>query len=320
MRARPRYALVLAESAIAIAAELSESKYSAAALHEWRGEAWKEQANALYHLGRFDEAWTAIGHAELEYGGLKHAGIGQVAVMYIRALVLYDKEEYEEAARLAELSAAAALHLGSVDRYMRAQHLHGMIRYRNNDIPGAVERFTEVLRYGEEQRSAPWIGRESLTLGNCHLLLGNLRDARDYLLTALRTFKSVRFDAEIARTELGFARLLFAEGARNDAIVRMRKCISDLVSFGMATDAAIAAVYLAEMMDATGRRKEIPKVLTGVVQTLARAGKITTALTALAYLRETAKRGSITPEVGAHVRQFIGRTEYQHELLFIPPV
>ncbi|HEV8435399.1 MAG TPA: hypothetical protein VGR95_18465 [Thermoanaerobaculia bacterium] len=315
----PRYALVLAESAVAIAAMLPESAYPAAALHEWRGEAWKEQANALHHLGRFDEAWTAIGNAEIEYGGLKHAGIGQVAVTYIRAVLLYEKEEYEAAASLAEASSAAALHLGSIDRYMRAQHLHGHIHYRNGDIAGAIERFSGVLRYGEAQGSAVWIGRESLALGNCYLLLGQLREARDSLLNALRSFKSLRFEAEIARTDLGFARLLFAEGARNDAIVRMRKCIADLISFRMVTDAAIGAVYLAEMLDATGRRREVPKVLTGVIQTLARAGKITTALTALAYLRETAKRRGITLEVASHVRQFINRTEYQHQLLFVPP-
>lgn len=315
----PRYALVLAEAAIAIAAELLPSLYPAAALHEWRGEAWKEQANALRHLGRFEEAWAALDQAEIEYDSLKHAGIGKVAVSYLRALLLYEKEEFEPATRLAEASAAAALHLGSVDRYMRAQHLHGLILYRKNDIDGAIERFRGVLRYGESERSAIWIGRESLTVGNCHLLLGQLPEARDYLLNALRTFKTLKLDAEVSRTELAIARLLFAEGARNDAIVRLRKCMSDLASFAMVTDAAIAAVYLAEMMDAVGRRREVPKLLTGVVQTLVRGGKITTALTALAYLRETAKRGNIPPEVASHVRRFIGRTQYQPELLFVPP-
>jgi hypothetical protein len=56
-----------------------------------------------------------------------------------------------------------------------------------------------------------------------------------------------------------------------------------------------------------------------MVQTFAKAGKITGALMALAYLQDAAKMGRMTSKVAAHVRRFIGRAEHQPELLFVPP-
>jgi tetratricopeptide (TPR) repeat protein len=315
----PRYALVLADAAIGIAAVLPERAYPAAALHEWRGEAWKEQANALHHLGRFDEALTALDNAENEYRQLTHFGLGQVAVMYVRALVLFEQERFEAAERLAAESGSAALHLGSIDRYMRARHLQGQILFYKPDIPGATVLFEEVLRYGEAHGSSIWIARESLTLGNCWLEVMDLDRTRMYLLEALRRFKVLKLDAEVTRTEWALARLLFAEGAPNEAISRLRKCIADLTRFQMLTDAAIASVHLAEMLNATDQKREIPKLLKGMVRTFASAGKTTGALMALAYLKDAAVAGTMTAEVAAHVRRFIGRAEHQPELLFAPP-
>ncbi|HEY2325486.1 MAG TPA: hypothetical protein VGJ82_21690 [Thermoanaerobaculia bacterium] len=315
----PRYALVLADAAVGIAAVLPDAAYPAAALHEWRGEAWKEQANALHQLGRFEEAWVALDHAEAEYRGLKHEGIGHVAVTYIRAVLLYEQERFDGAAELAERSAISALHLGSMDRFMRAQHMHGVILHGKGDVRGAIDRFRTVLQYGKTHNSKIWIARESLALGNCHLLLGALPEARDYLLGALRLFKELGLGAYVARTEFALARLLFDEGAQNDAILRGRKSIADLTTFGIFTDAAIASVYLAEMLSAVGRTREIRKLLNGVVQTFVKAGKVSSALMALAYLRDAAKADRVTHEVAEHVRRFIGRAEHQPELLFEPP-
>jgi tetratricopeptide (TPR) repeat protein len=315
----PRYALVIADAAIGIAAELPENAYPASALHEWRGEAWKEQANALHHLGRFPEALTALDNAEDELTQLRHLGLGQVAVMYVRALVLFEQERFDEAERLAVASGSAALHLGSTDRYMRALHLQGQILFYKPDINAAAARFEEVLRYGQQQGSSIWIARESLTLGNCWIEVGDLDRARRDLLEALRRFKALRLDAEMTRTEWAMARLLFAEGAPNEAISRLRKCIADLTRYQMLTDAAIATVHLAEMLNATDQRREIPKLLKGMVKTFVSAGKITGALMALAYLKDAAAAGKMTAAVSAHVRRFIIRTEHQPDLLFAPP-
>jgi tetratricopeptide (TPR) repeat protein len=130
----PRHALALAETAIAIASLLSKDNYPAPALHDWRGETWKEQANALYCLGRFDDALEALTRAKGEYDQLPHAGIGHVAVTYVQALVLYEQEDFSSSEILAEISARAAAHLGSIDRLMAAKTLRGNIAFRRGDF------------------------------------------------------------------------------------------------------------------------------------------------------------------------------------------
>jgi len=57
------------------------------------------------------------------------------------------------------------------------------------------------------------------------------------------------------------------------------------------------------MLHAIGRTREIPKLLIGVVRTFTAAGKLTGALTALAYLRDAAAAGQIAPMAFPHVRR-----------------
>jgi tetratricopeptide (TPR) repeat protein len=151
---KPLYALALAEAAVRISASLPDEMYPRSTVHELRGEAWKEQANALVSLGRFDEALQALNCAESEYRQLPHEGLGLVAVTYVRATILYEQEQLQTANQLASDSAEAARHLGSTDRCMRALHLQGEIRRRHGDLSGAIDIFARVLRYGEESATS----------------------------------------------------------------------------------------------------------------------------------------------------------------------
>lgn len=314
----PRYALALAQAAARIADLLPGERYPVKALHEWRGEAHKECANALYRLGRFGKTLEALDSAAAEFGQLGHVGIGKVAVLYIRARVFYEQDDLPAAERLAELSAAAALHLGDTDRFMRARHLQGEIDFDRHAFQAAAAIFESILRYGEKIGSAVWIGRESLTLGNCHIELGNLREARLLLDNALRRFTQLRLDVEVTRTRWAFGRLVFGEGATSDGIERMRNAVAEFTNFEMLTDSAIAAVDLAEMLYATNRGREIPKLLDGVVETFTKAGKLTGALAALAYLKEAASSGNLTNHLATRVRRFLSRAEHQPQLAFLP--
>jgi tetratricopeptide (TPR) repeat protein len=316
---KPLYALALAEAAVRISASLRDETYPRGTIHELRGEAWKEQANALFCLGRFDDALAALACAESEYRQLPHEGVGLVAVRYVRASVFYEQEQLDTAEKLARESAEAALHLGATDRYMRAQHLQGEIRFRRGDIAGAVQLFASVLAYGKAQNDPLWIARESHNLGICYVELASPQEAFRYLSTALRFFTELDFPAEVIRTNWTIARLTFLQGKPGEAIQRLRETIRALTSEGMLTDAALAAVHLAEMLDATDRRREIPKLLDGVVQTFIDAGKLTGALAALAYLKQTAIHTSAPPELFTYVRKFIARAERQPELVFLPP-
>jgi tetratricopeptide (TPR) repeat protein len=316
---KPLYALALAEAAVRISAHLPDATYPRTTIHELRGEAWKEQANALYYLGRFDDALAAIAYAEAEYRQLPHEGLGLVAGMYVRAVILSEREQLDAADQLARESAEAALHLGSVDRCMRALHLQGEICRRRGDLPGAIELFRKVLRYGEDTSDQQWIAQERRALGICYIELMNPADASHHLYASLRLCTEMNSTVEVTRTRWAIARLTFLQGDSNEGIQQLRGIVKELAGEGMLTDAAIAAVHLAEMLHATERTREIPRLLAGVVQTFVAAGMLSGALSALAYLKEASTSGTMTPSMCSYVRQFIARAERQPALPFAPP-
>lgn len=315
----PLYALKLAEAATAISIALPDATYPRTTIHELRGEAQKEQANAFRFLGRLHEGLQAIAIAEAEYRQLPHEGDGLVAVKYVRGYIQYEQDDLDAAERSAHEAAEAAIHLGSAERYMKARHLLGHVLFDRREFIAAAEVFESILRYGEEKRDTVWIARELLALGACYLELTRITEASRCLHEALRLFTNLQFAPEVTRVHWTIARLLFAEGHANEAIYRLRRTIQEFTGYEMLTDAAVVAVDLAEILQALDRTREIPKILSAVVKTFMDAGKLTSALTALAYLKDAAKSGMMTPHLVAYVRRFVIRAERQADILFVPP-
>lgn len=316
---KPLYALAIAEAAVAISKRLPDDRYPRRTVHELRGEALKENANALHQLGRLSEALAVLDEAQAEYEKASHPGLGLVAVTYIRAAILYEQDQYLLAETLANEAAAGAIHLGAIDRYLSAQFLRAEIKYERGEIGDAARLFALVRGYGEKMADDLWTARGSLAVGICYLQLGCAREASDYLHAALRVFTKLGAETYLIRTKWAIAQLLFHQGKVGEGIHRVRLAVEDLSKLGMLTDAALAAIDVAEMLNASGRKSEIPKVLSGVVQTFARAGKVTSALAALAYLKDAAAGGTMTYSLTAYVRRFVSRADRQPELLFAPP-
>lgn len=315
----PLYALKLAEAATLISTDLPDSSYPRKTIHELRGDAWKEQANAFRFLGRLHEALRAIAEAEAEYRQLPHEGIGLVAVKYIRGVIQYDQDDLDAAEQSAHEAAQEALHFGAAARYMNARYLSGQILLDRHEYDTARQIFQSILEYGEEQGDRLWIARASQAVGACDIERGNHADASRYLHEALRLFADLDFGPEVTRTHWTIARLLFVEGHVNESIYRFRRTIAEFTDFEMLTDAAVVAVDLAEILHAAGRFREIPKVLASVVRTFMAAGKLTSAMTALGYLKDAAAAGTMTIQLVAYVRRFVLRAERHPDLLFAPP-
>jgi tetratricopeptide (TPR) repeat protein len=316
----PLFALTLADTAIAISALLQPSLFPRNSVHELRGTAWKEQGNALRFLGRLPEALKALDRAETEYRQLPLEGIGLVAVDYIRAYVLFDQDAFEEAEKLANRAAIGARNLGDTERAMRAHHLRGEIVFERGAYRSAADHFAAVLAYGEAQNDQKWIARESLGLGNCAIELGELEAARRFLQRALTAFTALQFGPDMTRTRWARARLAWREGLPSDAVRQLHVCIDEFTRHGTLTDAALVAVDLAEILDATSRSREIPRVLSGVVRTFISAGKLTGALTALGYLSSAASTGMVDPAILTKVRRFVKRADRLPHLQFAPPL
>jgi tetratricopeptide (TPR) repeat protein len=316
---KPLDALIFADGAVAVAELLDEASYVAGGVHELRGVASTGRANALRLLGHFDDAHHALNKAEQAFGRLKGAALGITVVHYVRATVFFEQQRYDEADVFATRAEKASAHLGSDDGRIKALFLRATIAYERGQIRDAIAVFHEILAWGEALESAYWIAHGTLALGNCYLDTHDVAAAQEYFARALKVFGDLHVEADRAKTEWGIARSLLQIGKPAEAVRRLLDVSSTLEEYGLITDAALAALDAADGLVVLGRVTEVVPLAERLFAVFKTAGMLTGALTALAYLRESAGDGELTRSAVAHVRTFVARVDRQPHLAFEPP-
>lgn len=315
---QPLDALTFADAAISVAETLPVDLYPARAVYELRGTAWKERANALSYLGRFAEGLEACNRAEQAYRKLVASGLGLSTVAYVRASILFEQQHYAEAEEAAALAAVGFLHVGDEERQMRAVHLQGLIAYECGRLDRAIGLFRRVYDHGESIDDPLWTARAAQALAHCFVDQGELAEASMHFHRALQLFRLLELKIEVIRTEWGLARVLLAGGRSADAVRELRKAIAAFEQAGMVTDAALAGLDLADALLLVGRGREIAKLAAELFTAFRKAGMLAGALSAIAYLQETAERGIVAPVHVDVVRRYLRNR--QPDVLFAPPV
>src|SRR6185436_20707006 len=103
---QPMHALLVADAAIAIADQLSASRYPAALLDELRGNGWYERANVLRYLGRYPEALDALDVSARAFGRSPVSAFTGAIVDYLRSVIYVELDRSDDARRLARTSAS----------------------------------------------------------------------------------------------------------------------------------------------------------------------------------------------------------------------
>lgn len=312
-------ALIFADLAQTVADLLPDNTYPNNAVFELRGTAWKERANAELRLAQFDEALESLRRAESAYRHLRSAGHGLAAVDLVRAAVHYERGELHEAIKHVELAERGYTHQGLDRQRMKAVLLRGEITYEALDYAVAAKTFQQVITFGEEINDARWIAQGSYCRAACELELGELTEAAVLYQKALAIFREAGPAEDVIGTEWGLARVVLHSGKTSDAARRLRDVIAAFENIGRVTNAALAGVDLSEALLVLERWDEIAKVAAHAFRVLKKAGNLTGALTALAYLKESAGRRQLTPEGLKVVREYLRRVEREPDLLFVPP-
>ncbi|HEX6099845.1 MAG TPA: hypothetical protein VF432_26265 [Thermoanaerobaculia bacterium] len=315
----PRDAVTFADLAILIAEALPDNAYPWKAVFELRGAAWKEQANALRVAGDYPGALDALRQAELAYDNLESPDFGLASVALIRGGVYLEQDRLDEAAAWAEKAEAGFAFLSQEERRMRAVFLRGSIKYEAGDIATAVELLKQVQEYGEAVNDLRWAGRASYAIGNCEVDRRNLSEASLQFHKALVIFREIGPERERLATEWGLCRVLLHGGNRSEAIRRLRIVATEFQKRSMIMLAALVRLDLVEALLALGATKQIAETAARLFQLFKDAGLMTGALTAMAYMKEAATAGKLTPAGVNAVRTYLRRSARQPELLFEPP-
>ncbi|MBV9494568.1 MAG: hypothetical protein JOZ54_10000 [Acidobacteria bacterium] len=317
----PLHARTLAEHATLVAEAIADDVYPAVITAELRGMAWKECANAFRYLGLFDAANDALNRAERAYRRLPDSSLPLAITGFIRASVFYKSERFEEAAALASTAATEFSRLRQTTRYSHARALEASAFARMGRPAAARDVTLPLLAAAEAENDLPLRARLSANLASYHIELGELQQAGVLLHAALQLYGELDIVTEANRARWLLGRLELRSGRFDTALPQLRRSIDECVARGMLTDAALVLLDVCEALIIAGRRtQEITTHCRDLAARFKAAGMLTSALTALAFLREAASLRQLTPSVVTHVRTFFERLEEHPQLLFVPPV
>lgn len=309
------YAVFIAETALAIATVLPSGIYRPSTLAYLRGLALKELANAQGYRGEYAAAFNALDRAEVAFAEILAPELDLHIVKYVRASLLCKSEHYEEASRLA---AECARYFESCDdvRFLNTRLLLGAILIMRKQYEEARSLYTDLLRTAAD---AALLARIENNLGICEMNLGELPGAAERFGRSLALYRDLGKTTEAIRVRWNLGCLMRASGRYEDAIARLRTCIAEGKACGIYMDAARMLLDLLEVLILTDRTSEAPKECADLVAVFESAGLLVSALTALAYLKEAARHGSITLAKVEHVRTFLRHLDGNPNLLFAAP-
>ena len=313
----PLFALALAQTAIAIAEALPEDHYPARAVFELRGTAWKEYSTACRYLGRFDEGWKALDRAEEAYRKLA-PGSRLATVSLARASLLFKQERNAEALPYARSAAADFAYLHEQQRYFDAKQVEASILHFMGDATAAASAYEAMLVQADAMADLEMKARAAQNLGVIYTESGVAR-ASSYFTTALQIFETLNLDARAARARWGIGTVALAAGRFAEAARLLAAARAQLFSFGMTTDAQLAALHLAEALLMLERWNEVHALCTELVAFFRKSDMITGALTAASFLKEAAAARTLTRKQIGHVREYLQALERRPLLAFAPP-
>jgi tetratricopeptide (TPR) repeat protein len=314
----PLDALTFADAAIAVAEAIPEDAYPRNAVHDLRGQAWKERANALNQLGEPAVALDALDRAERAYKRLMSNTLGLGNVALVRAVAYLYLERLPEADREVRLAEALYEQLGDAERRARALFLRGNIFYESRELEVAASLFRDIIAYGEAEENPEWVASGSYALGNCALETGDIESAAVLFSTAVGICRHTGQEF-LTYAEWGLSRVLLARGLFRESLRGLNAVHAQFAKRGVVLDAAVAAMDAMDAMVALRMFKQVGDLARTVFKTFTDAGMLTSALTALAFIQTAAAEERLTREQVHAVRSFVKRLERKPDLLFVPP-
>lgn len=317
----PPDALEATALATAIADGLEPAEYPSDTVYRLRGMAWRDRGYAFFYCGDPARALEAVERAEAAFAHCAVDSYDRARVGIVKALSLQLMEQFTEAADVAGRSAATFRDFQDSSRAASAQLTVIHILFGRGDYKTA-----ELLLADMDCRlaSSPDVethARVVMNRGYCAQRLGKTDQALSCYELAGALFEALDIPTETIRVRWNATLMLAEAGRLTDASVRLEKLSADMERMGMASEATLNALHVAEFLLADGRHEQVEHLCRLAMERFERAGLgyTTRALTALAYIREAAQHRIATPVLVRSVREYIAQLPSRPNLLFAPP-
>ena len=316
----PPDALEMSALSTEIAEHLDPATVRSDTLARLRGSAWRDRAFALFYVGRFADGLGATERADLALRDCVVDQYDRARVGIVRALCLRAMENVSNAVATAKSSSATFIDFGDFNRLARARLAETHLLFTRGEYGAALS----ILEPLERQLSgAGDAGIQARVLGNlgyCFWKLGRLEEALRMYDASAALLADLGVHTEAVRTQWGVASILVTAGRPDEALARFEGIKKSFDDLGMTSESALVSLDIAELLIARGDFEAVEEICRAAMVSFRKAGIAYTAraLTALAYIRETARHRAVTPTHVKHVREYLRRLPNDGELLFVP--
>lgn len=313
MEQEPQTALALTELATKLASRIPPHVYPAIVLAQTGAQAWKDRAQALCYLARYDEAVRSLDRADqalADFGTLAH----DVAVVnFQRAIVLQHLRRFDEAQELlAECRAVFEGH-GDTVQSGKCALAEGNLLVRRGDHRGA----REVLLPLVESTDAQQLGITHSTLGWCAMELGDARQALVHFRSATVQYRGLAWDLEVVRLEYGIGSAMLRLALLDEALGTLQVARDKFLARNLIEEGGLCGLQMIEAQLLRGETVSATRLASTLVSQFTAANLNRRAVAALAYLNDAIATRHATPEIVRSVSTFIHALRHDPACEFI---
>jgi tetratricopeptide (TPR) repeat protein len=316
--AMPPDAVEITSIAANIAEHLNPADHPSDTVARLRGAAWRDKAYALFYVGRFAEAESALFASERHFSSCVISEYDLARLGIVKALVLRPFERFAEATDVAVASARTFERHGDLNKTVSARLAEVPLLVSRNLYAQAEELLLDLERKVSSSSDADTHARVLANLGQIHKKQGKVESAIQFYDGAAALFDDLGAPTETVRIRWNVAVMLAEAGKVADACLRLRNLTGEMQHLGLTNDAAVAGLDVAEFLLAQNRYEEVDEICRSTMRSFELAGLSYTAraLTALALIREAATHRRADRTLVKDVREYIQKLPRQPNLLF----
>jgi tetratricopeptide (TPR) repeat protein len=260
----PREALALSELATMIADALPATAYPAVTLAQIRAMAWKDRAKALRFLGRTQQAFDAIEHAE---GILdKHVALGldRAVVDIVKALTLLDIGKFEEARAIAITCGSVFLAHGDLLHAVNAGEIEGLVLYETRQFRDAYSLFKSLIDVAIAANDPEAEARCHHNAASCAMFLDDFKIANVHFSEAIAKLTDLGHVVNATRTQWGAGQVLIGKGQIQSGLKYLYAARESFGRYEMYEEAGLCGLAIAEGLLSRGDEREAQQIIRDV--------------------------------------------------------
>lgn len=296
----PREALAIAELATSIAGTIPDDAYPAIIIAQLRAHAWKDRCQALSYLGRYEEALSALDHAEREFDAFGTLAHDRAIVRFCRATLLQHLRRFDEAQVMLDECSRVFQSYGDVQTYLKCTLAIGNLMVRRGDYRTARTILAPLVT--EDSLIGP---HARMALGWCAIHLGSAAEAIEQFDEAARGCRRLGRELETVRAIYGAGSAMLRLHRFHEAIAALRSTRQIFLARGLVEEGGLSGLGIVEAHLVLGQAEAARELAASLVREFSDANLNRRAVAALAYLNDAITASNATPEIARDVHAYI---------------